>query len=66
MKPYAVHLLERFEAGETVEDLANREGIPVERIRRRLTAAAEYQRARLPVWLGALRDEVRQPWREGV
>ena len=46
MKPYAVYLLERFEAGETVEDLALNEGIPVDRIRIRLAAAAEFQKRR--------------------
>jgi hypothetical protein len=44
MKPYAVHLLERFEAGETVEELAVKEGIPIDRIRMRLAAAAEFAR----------------------
>ena len=44
MKPYAVHLLERFEAGETVEELAVKEGIPIDRIRVRLAAAAEFVR----------------------
>jgi hypothetical protein len=33
MKPYAMYLLERFKAGETAEELALREGIPIERIR---------------------------------
>ncbi len=46
MKPYALCLLERFEAGETVEELAEREGIPKERIQMRLAAAAEYVRIR--------------------
>jgi hypothetical protein len=46
MKPYAVHLLERFEAGETVEELAVKEGIPTDRIRMRLAAAAELVRMR--------------------
>lgn len=46
MKPYAVYLLERFEAGETAEELAVREGIPLERIQMRLHTAAEYQRMR--------------------
>ena len=47
MKPYAVYLLERFKAGETPETLARREGIPVDRVRIRLTAAAEFERTRL-------------------
>jgi hypothetical protein len=46
MKPYAVYLLERFEAGETAEELALSEGIPLERIRIRLAAAAEFQERR--------------------
>jgi hypothetical protein len=47
MKPYAVYLLERFQGGETAEELAFREGIPVERIRRRLAAATEFIRTRM-------------------
>jgi hypothetical protein len=46
MKPYAISLLERFEAGETAEQLALCEGIRVERIRTRLAAAAEFVRTR--------------------
>jgi len=46
MKPYAVYLLERYKAGETPEELALREGIPVERVRMRLAAAAEFVRKR--------------------
>jgi hypothetical protein len=46
MKPYAVYLRERFKAGESPEELALREGIPVERIRIRLAAAAEFERKR--------------------
>lgn len=42
MKPYAIHLLERFLAGETVEQLGMREGIPVERITARLLAATRF------------------------
>ncbi len=47
MKPYAVYLLERFRAGETVEELAVNEGIPVDRIQIRLDAAIhlEWMRA---------------------
>ena len=44
MKPYAVYLLERFEAGETAEELALSEGITLDRIQMRLAAAAEFQR----------------------
>ena len=47
MEPYTVYLLERFKAGETPEEQARREGIPVDRVRTRLTAAAEFERARL-------------------
>ena len=47
MKPYAVYLLERFKAGETAEELALSESIPVERISARLAAAAEFERTRL-------------------
>ena len=47
MKPYAVYLLERFKAGETPEELARKEGIPVDRVKTRLTAAAEFERTRL-------------------
>jgi len=46
MRPYAVYLLERVLAGETAEDLALKEGIPVERIRTRLSAAATFLRSR--------------------
>ena len=46
MKPYAVYLLERFKAGETPEELALREGIPIERITIRLAVAAEFVRKR--------------------
>ncbi len=46
MKPYAVYLLERFQAGESVEELSVREGIPVERIRTRLAAASDFVRTR--------------------
>ena len=46
MKPYAVYLLERSLAGETAEELALAERIPVERIRARLLAAAMFLRTR--------------------
>ncbi len=46
MKPYAVHLFERCVAGETPEQLALAEGIPVERIRIRLLAVATFLRTR--------------------
>lgn len=46
MKPYAVCLLERFRAGETAEELAATEGIPLDRIRIRLDAAMEFERSR--------------------
>ncbi len=46
MKPYAVYLLERCIAGETAEQLALTEGIPVERIRTRLLAASRFLRVR--------------------
>ena len=49
MKPYAVYLLERFQAGESAEELARTEGIPLDRIRTRLTAAAAFERTRLSV-----------------
>ncbi len=42
MKPYALYLLERFEAGESAEELATSEGILIERIRMRLAAAREF------------------------
>lgn len=42
MKPYAVYLLERFQAGESVQELSVREGIPLERIRMRLVAASDF------------------------
>ena len=44
MKPYAVYLLERFQTGESVEELSVREGIPAERIRMRLAAASDFMR----------------------
>jgi hypothetical protein len=47
MKPYPIYLLERFKAGETAEELALSEGIPIERIRVRLAAAARFERTRL-------------------
>jgi hypothetical protein len=47
MKPYAIYLLARLKAGETAEQLAIREGIPVERIRMRLAAAAQYEHTRV-------------------
>jgi hypothetical protein len=46
MKPYAVYLLERFQAGETAEELALSEGIPLDRIVKRLAAALEFKRTR--------------------
>jgi hypothetical protein len=46
MKPYAVCLLERFRAGETAEELAAKEGIPLDRIRIRLDAATQFERIR--------------------
>jgi hypothetical protein len=46
MKPYAVYLLERFQAGESVEELSVRECIPAERIRMRLAAASNLMRTR--------------------
>jgi hypothetical protein len=45
MEPYAVHLLRRYEAGETIEQLAVNEGIPPERILMRLNAAFLYRAA---------------------
>ncbi len=45
MEPYAVHLLCRFKAGETVEQLVVNEGVPPERIIIRLKAARNYERA---------------------
>ncbi len=50
MEPYAVHLLRRFKAGETVEQLAASEGIPRDRIIIRLAAARGYERAKAPIW----------------
>lgn len=44
MKPYAVYLLDRYRAGETAEQLALKEHIPVERIMIRLAAAVEFER----------------------
>lgn len=38
-QPYAVTLLRRFKAGETIAELAAAEGIPVERIAMRVRAA---------------------------
>ncbi len=46
MKPYAVYLLERFLAGESVEQLAATEGIPLERIQSRLDAAVRFDNMR--------------------
>ncbi len=44
MEPYAVSLWRRFKAGESVDDLAAAEGIRVDRIQARLTAAAAWER----------------------
>jgi hypothetical protein len=44
MKPYAVCLLERLRAGETATELAEREGIPLNRIQIRLDAAMRLER----------------------
>ncbi len=52
MEPYAVYLLRRFHAGETIDQLVATEGIQRERIARRLRAALRYaktSRARLSV-----------------
>ena len=38
-QPYAVSLLRRFKAGETVAELAAAEGIPIDRIAMRVRAA---------------------------
>ena len=46
MKPYAVHLLERFRAGATASQLAEREGIPLDRIQIRLDAAVRLEQMR--------------------
>ena len=46
MKPYAVCLLERYRAGETPSELAEREGIPLDRIHIRLDAAMRLERIR--------------------
>ncbi len=43
MEPYAVYLLRRFNAGESVEQLAASEGIPRDRILMRLSAALHYR-----------------------
>ena len=45
MEPYAVYLLRRFKAGETVEQLVASEGIRRDRIAARLLAAQRYERA---------------------
>jgi hypothetical protein len=47
MEPYAVQLLRRFRAGETLEQLVATEGIRRERILIRLEAARRYERAHL-------------------
>ena len=41
MKPYAVHLLKRFRAGESIAALARNDRIPAERVRALLAIAAE-------------------------
>ena len=46
MKPYAVWLLEKFRAGVTASELAEREGIPLDRIWIRLDAAMLFERMR--------------------
>lgn len=43
MKPYAIYLLARFKAGESAEQLAVREHIPIDRIKMRLAAAAKVE-----------------------
>lgn len=46
MEPYAIQLLRRFKAGETLEQLVASEGIPRERIVVRLEAARNFERTR--------------------
>ena len=46
MKPYAIWLLERFNGGETASEMAEREGVPLDRIRIRLDAAMLFERMR--------------------
>ena len=46
MKPYAVCLLDRFRAGETASELAEKEGLPLDRIQFRLDAAMLLERMR--------------------
>jgi hypothetical protein len=45
MEPYAVYLLGRYWAGETVEQLVAAEGIPRKRIIMRLRMAAKHVQA---------------------
>jgi hypothetical protein len=42
MEPYAVYLLGRYRAGESVEQLVATEAVPRERIVMRLKVAAKY------------------------
>ncbi len=56
MEPYAVYLLRRFNAGESVEQLAATEGIPRDRILMRLSAALHYQGNQKERSRAALRD----------
>jgi hypothetical protein len=57
MEPYAVSLLRRFNAGESVDELVATEGIPRERIVMRLRAATEFVRIRKAMGLPISLDE---------
>ena len=41
-EPFAMHLLEEYQQGKSVEALSRETGIPVERIKMRLRAATAY------------------------
>ncbi len=45
MEPYALYLLRRFDAGESLEELVRTEGIQRERILIRLRAALQYAKS---------------------
>jgi len=54
-EPFALQIYRRYLEGETIQELSARLGIPVERIRQRVQAAAVYRK----------REKARPPRRAG-
>ena len=44
VKPFAIELYEEYQSGKTAQQLAQETGIPLERIKLRLRAAAAHQK----------------------